>query len=582
MLLKTLNYNEMKRRYIYAIAAVTMLFAFSCTEKWDEHYEPGSKTVDSDIVEVVDMSAEEYIQTNSDLSSISTLFEEQDVYTKLETKDQLFTVLVYSNSVMSGAQIENANFFANTCVSDLAFTPTKLVDGLSIKMWNGKYLEVSVEKTASTTEYFIANSRISKIIQVDNGFVYVMSDAIYAPKSLYEFLTELGDEYSMFKDLVFEYEESAFDRENSIPVGVDNTGNTVYDSVFVSKNLLMDRYDSGGSDSWNMRSEFFSSTVLVPNNTLVKGALDKAYQDVRDALNREPNANDSLKFEQFIIKSAFYSSMLTPEQLDGTEDLYSVSGYIEGESASTPGVQWRPTVQKVNTSSPVTLSNGVAYYTTALKIPNNVVVYRIKNRFYIWEYCNETEKEEYYKWEGLGDISIVDDGGFGPLGPWPFVPYKTVRAWPTDEAKANESVCSVELTGISLKEDGTVAVVMVPPGEYSFSMGFKSNKFPHTFQIYFNDELVNDNVNPNIHYDRTGNGFPEGYVPADWGSVTNRAKYYDCDGAEIGIVTITGTELQPIKIKVASNDIAAIAASGNTKGRYQLYCWTLRPTENNY
>ena len=83
-----------------------------------------------------------------------------------------------------------------------------------------------------------------------------------------------------------------------------------------------------------------------------------------------------------------------------------------------------------------------------------------------------------------------------------------MRAWPTDEAKANESVCSVELTGISLKEDGTVAVVMVPPGEYSFSMGFKSNKFPHTFQIYFNDELVSDDVNPNIHYDRTNNGFP--------------------------------------------------------------------------
>ncbi|WP_163707307.1 hypothetical protein [Mangrovibacterium lignilyticum] len=572
----------MKRSYLFTIAAVIMLLSFSCSEKWDQHYLPSDKEVNSDLVEVVDMSAEEYIQSTADLSEIADLFTNQEIFTRLEGKDQQFTVFVYSNSVMSGAQIDEPDFFAETCVSDLAFTPTKLVDGLSIQMWNGKYLEVSVEKTTSTTDYFVADSRIAKIIQVNNGYVYLMSDAIFAPKSLYEVLNSLGPDYSAFKELVFNYEERVFDRDNSVPVGVDNTGNTVYDSVFVTKNLLMDRYSSGGSETWTMRSEFYASTMLIPNNTLVEGALSKAYQDVRDALNREPNANDSLKFEQYIIKSAFYDYVVSADSLDGVTDIYSVSGYIEGESASTPGVQWRPSVQKVNTANPLTLSNGVAYYTTALKIPNNVVIHRIKNRFYIWEYCNETEKAEYYKWVGLGDISITDDGGFGPLGPWPFVPYKTVRAWPTDEAKASESVCSVELTGISLKEDGTVAVVMVPPGEYHLRMGFKSNKFPHTFQIYFNDELVNDNINPNIHYDRTGLGYAEGYVPADWAAVSNRSSYYDCDGAEIGIVTITGTELQPIKIKVSSDDIAAIAASGNTKGRYQLYCWTLRPTENNY
>lgn len=572
----------MKRTYLYAIAAVMMLFSFACTDKWDQHYTPGEKEVGSGIVEVVDMSAEAYIQSESDLSAIAALFTEQEVFTKMGEKDQLFTVLVYSNAVMGAAQIEEPDFFANTCVSNLAFTPTKLVDGLSIQMWNGKYLEVSVEANASTTDYFIAGSQIVKIIQVDNGFVYVMGEPIYAPKSMYEFLKGLGDNnYGLFKELVFKYEERAFDRENSVPVGVDNTGNTVYDSVFVTKNLLMDRYNSGGSETWNMRSEFFTSTLLVPNNNLVEGALTKAYQDVRDALNREPNANDTLKFEHYIIKSAFYDRALTVEELEGTEDLFSVSGYIEGESASTPGVQWKPSVQKVNTAAPVTLSNGLAYYTTALKIPNNVVIHRIKNRFYLWEYCNENEKNEYFVWDGMDDISIDDSGGFGPLGPWPFIPYKTVRAWPSAEAQANNAPVSVEYTGIALKEDGTVAVVMVPPGEYNLRMGFQSNKYPYRLEIYFNDELVDDNVNPNIHYDRTGLGFPEGYVPADWTAVTNRASYYDCDGGQIGVVTITGTELQPIKIKILSRDIAELRET-TSKARYQLYCWTLRPTENNY
>lgn len=574
----------MKKRYRNTILMAVMLLYFGCSEKWEQHYELTDKEVESNIVEVADMAAQEYIQSNSDLSAIAGLFVEQDIFTRMEEKDQLFTVLVYSNSVMGSAQIGEPEFFANTCVSNLAFTPTKLVDGLSIQMWNGKYLEVSVEKTASTTNYFIAGSPIEKVIEVNDGFVYVMGEAIYAPKSMYEFLNGLGENYSLFKDLVFGYEEKAFDRENSVPVGVDETGNTVYDSVFVTKNLLMDRFNSGGGEKWNMRSEYYTSTLLVPNNTLVEGALTKAYQDVRDALNRDPNANDTLKFEQYVIKSAFYDQLLTPEQLDGGQDIYSVDGYVEDETASTPGVQWKPSVQKVNTANPVDLSNGVAYYTTKLKIPNNVVIHRIKNRFYIWEYCNETEKEEYFVWDGLNEISIDDNGGFGPIGPWPFIPYKCIRAWPTEEAKANGDPVSVECTGISLKEDGTVSVVMVPPGEYYLRMGFQANNYPWRMEIYFNDELVASDVNPNGgHYDRYGGSYyPEGFNPSDWTAVTSKAGNYDRDGMDIGVVTVTGEELKPIKIKILSRDIAEIGATGDSKARLEIYHWCLRPTENNY
>jgi len=572
----------MKKNYIIAIVVLLMGISFSCTDKWDEHYAPKETIVSSDFVIVSDLTAKEYIESTTDLSSMATLFDEQGVFDQLDSKDQRFTVLVYANSTLASASYTDPEFFAETCVCDVAFTPTKLVDGLSIQMWNGKYLTVNVVTGDTETQYYIAESEIENIVQVNDGYVYVMKSPIYAPRSLYEVLTELGDDYSLFRDMVLSYEEKVFDKDNSIPTGVDATGNTVYDSVFVTKNLLMDRYTSGGSDYWNMRSEYFNSTMLIPSNELVENALEDAYQYVKDALSRAPNANDTLKFEQFIVKSAFYDYVLTPENLDGETDLYSVSGYIEDESTATDAMQWKPTVQKVDTSNPVTLSNGVAYYTTALKIPNNVVIWRIKNRFYYWDYCSETEKEEYFKWDGLENISISDNGGFGPLGEWPYVAYKTVRAWPTQDAKDNASPVSVEITGIALQDDGTVTVVMVPPGEYYLRMGFQSNKYPYLVDIYFNDELVKEDLNPNIHYDRTGIGYPEGYVWKDWYATSNKAAYYDCDGGNIATVTVTGTELQPIKIKILSKDIAALGAAGNSKARYELYCWTLRPTENNY
>jgi hypothetical protein len=562
------------------MATVMLFIAVSCKDKWDEHYSKQETVINSDLVEVTGSSVEEYIQSSSELSTISGLFEENGIYGTMGTKDQLFTVLVYKNDKLSGANIEDAEFFAKTSVCDLGLTPSKLADGYSIQMWNGKYLAVMVEGGTTGSNIFIAGSKLNSVVQANNGFIYFMEDLIFAPKSMYEMLTNLGPDYSMFKDLVFSLEERAFDRDNSVPVGVDETGNTVYDSVFVTRNLLMDRYNSGGSETWNMRSEFYSSTMLVPSNTLIAQALENAYNDVQNALNRKPTAADSTKFKEWIVKSTFYNQVLGPEQLNGTDDIYSVSGYKEGESASTDGTQWKPTVQKVNTSNPMTLSNGVAYYITSLKIPNNVVIYRIKNRFYLWENCSSEEKDLYFKWTNLENPDIYDNGGFGPIGPWPFVAYKCLRAYPTADATANKLPVSVECTGIALNDDGSVSVALVPPGEYYLRMGFRSDKYPWRMNIYFNDELVAEGANPNgAHYDRTKLGYPEGYNWRDWFSTTNKSNFYDCDGMEVATVTVTGTGLQPVKFKIVSDDMTQGSGSRN---RMIIYNWTLRPTTENY
>jgi len=570
----------MKKIYSTITISFILLLTFSCSDKWDDHYDQGAIVINSDAVKVVNSSAKEYISSESGLSSISDLYEEQGIYETMDAKDQLFTMLVYSNETMAGATIDDPDFFAKTGVCDLAFTPSKLTDGLSMQMWNGKYLAVSVKEGTAGNEVFIAGSKIKSVVQVNNGFVYLMESPVYAPKSLYEVLNDLDGNYSLFKELVFSYEEKVFDQSNSIPVGVDVTGNTVYDSVFVVKNTLMDRYNSGGSETWNMRSEYYSSTMLIPSNDLVENALGNAYDYVREALNREPTESDSTKFREWIVKSSFYDHVLTPEELTGDEDLYSVSGRLEGATASTDGVQWRPSVQHVNTANPVTLSNGVAYYETSLKIPNNVVIYRIKNRFYVWDNCSEAEKSEYFKWTNLENPDIYDNGTFGPIGPWPVIYYKCLRAYPTAEATENKLPVSVECTGIALNEDGTVSVAMVPPGEYYLRMGFRSDKLPWRLDIYFNGELVAETVNPNNgHYDRYGVGYPEGYNYRDWYSTNNKAANYDHDGFDVAVVTVKGTELQPIKIKMVSNDMTQGTGSRN---RMIMYHWCLRPTDNNY
>lgn len=65
-----------------------------------------------------------------------------------------------------------------------------------------------------------------------NGYLYLLDQAINAPRSMYEIIENLGEDYSIFREMILSRNVLTFDRDASKVVGVDNTGNTVYDSVF--------------------------------------------------------------------------------------------------------------------------------------------------------------------------------------------------------------------------------------------------------------------------------------------------------------------------------------------------------------
>ena len=63
--------------------------------------------------------------------------------------------------------------------------------------------------------------------------------------------------------------------------------------------------------------------------------------------------------------------------------------------------QWRTTVQQVDLEDPVSLSNGIAYYVKEMKIPTNVLIYRVKDFMRWYEYLSEEEKALYFDNENL-------------------------------------------------------------------------------------------------------------------------------------------------------------------------------------
>ena len=143
-------------------------------------------------------------------------------------------------------------------------------------------------------------------------------------------------------------------------------------------------------------------------------------------------------------------------------------------------------------------SNGLLYEIEELKIPNNVIISRIKSLVHYYEYLTDEEKSTLYTLKG----NINDNGE--TVAPT----MSTLDATPKPEILPNYIVFhmsgselyndefSVEFTPLERYVDGgsyKARVMMVPPGEYDFYMGFHSMVHPYV-NFYVNDELLMRNA----------------------------------------------------------------------------------------
>lgn len=594
------------------------LFAFSvgcgfvaattaCSD-WNDHYDEAAVATTS--LEVYQGDIVSYLKANSDLSQISAIFEQTGAYQSTDASKQ-YTFVVADNSTMSGATIADPSLFANNCISDAAVTPSELVDGFGINNRAGKTIWVYGQGSSLK----IDNFGIKKTVKTDNGFVYVIDGVLPVRLSVYEYLKSLGDDYSQFKALVAKYEQRVFDREHSAAKGVNQAGEVVYDTVWVTRNTLMDRYTDGGVEQWNMRDENYVTTMFVPNNQQVETALRSALDSIPSWLNREATEADREKFEEWIVRACFSDKRLETEQVDAqAEDFTTVGGYkmVVDERADETTYKaadetwWRPSVQTVDTQNRVNLSNGYAYMCTNLKIPNHIVIYRVKTRFYqIWNAANIRNDEEmadrYFTWENLGLIatSISTLASYDALYKygWPIIDYNLLSACPTDQAIDDSLTVAVEYFGLVYDEAEDLALpVNLPAGEYYLRMGFDRTT-SYTINIFFNGNFVWEGRADVMNADRIANdiptygimapGYPEGFDPDDWREYDANVAAYDTDGYTVGIVSMKRNG--NFRIRVESKDMAyrstiRSTAAGDSSNKFQMlmYHWCLRPTHNNY
>ncbi len=550
----------------------------SCSElKDDDHYGNTDTQISNNELKIVSMSSQEYINSRSDLSGMNELFASQGIYDELSQKGQLSTILVVTNDHFRKPE-EKTEFITRSHVSDISISPANLEDGTRLMMWHGKYVNVSIDelgKEGNIVDHILFNNgAVKEVVKTSTGYVYVISDMIETPTSLYDYINDLPEEYSIFREMVLASGGKEFDRTNSKAIGINDQGNTVYDSIFIYRNTFFEAVN------FDMNSESLTATLLLPSNEVINQALDDAHQRLAAW---EMERSDSI-MKDWILKSSFYSKRYSPAEMQTTEtsDLKSIFG-----------TQWRTNVQQVDVTEPTELSNGIVYKVRKLHLPNNLLMYRLKDYFYYYENCTDEQKETYFKRVHLNFKECATEvAAWSPLpGVWPYHENRVIRFdKPSDIADGDGF--QLDFTPVKLGEDGLVRPYLFPPGAYRFAMGSVQNQgLGITVSVLIDGQEVAKSrtitwgSSTEFHYDRgttLSNTHPEGFDASYVREVggNSKAANYDTDGGqmmeELVIPDLKG-DGTPVQIVMRLK-----CESWEGKTNVKLHHWCLRPTVNNY
>ncbi len=560
------------------IMLLALGIAAACSELEDDnHYGNSDTVISNNELKIVNISSAEYIKSRSDLSSMDQLFQAQGIYEELQKKGQLSTMLVVTNDHFKSPE-EKTEFVTRSHVSDISISPANLEDGTRLMMWHGKYVNVAIDSIGlqgNIIDHILFNNgAVKEVVKTTTGYIYVISEMIETPTSLYDFINDLGDDYSIFREMVLASGGKEFDRANSKAIGVNDQGNTVYDSVFIYRNTFFENVN------FDMNSESLTATMLLPSNNVINDALADAHQRL-DAW--EMTRSDSI-MKDWILKTSFFARRYTQAQMQTTE---------EQDLKSIFGTQWRTNVQQVDVTEPIELSNGIVYKVKKMHLPNNLLMYRLKDYFYYYENCTDEQKAEFFKAVNLNFKECnTEVAAWSPLpGVWPYHENRIIRFDKPSEI-ADDDGFQLDFTPIKLNDDGTVRPWLFPPGAYRFAMGSVQNQNLDIVVTVFADgqeiaktRAITWGTSTEFHYDRgttLSNTHPEGfdatYVREVGGN--SKAANYDTDGGqmldELVIPDIKG-DGSPVRI-VMRLTCATWAGKTNVK----IHHWCLRPTANNY
>ncbi len=246
---------------------LVIIIATACTKQWDDHYNVYPETVDKNMWDV--------IQSDPQFSSFVQIIKEAKMDT-LFLSDISYTIFAPTNDAVS-------NFVGTKQFSNVVLAYHFSSHFINVSSIQGKrQVQTLTEKFA----LFERNGNDVKIDEVEvvaesplyrNGKFFTMGEVIEPKPNLYEYYQFTNPVFSQYIDT---QDTIILDKEKSKPLGFDEDGNTVYDTVSIVANKFEMKY-------FPVKHEFrnYTTTIVFPKEEDYQSALNVMAQSLGGEYN---------------------------------------------------------------------------------------------------------------------------------------------------------------------------------------------------------------------------------------------------------------------------------------------------------
>jgi hypothetical protein len=366
----------------FLLMFVFMLSFFSsCEEEWDEHYQVTDERVDLKLMEAL-------IRDNN-YSKFLELITAYGLDT-LISKDQSKTLFIPTNEAFEHLNAEDTTGIMKQLlsyhISPTLFLTNNIIHERLLFTNSGKYVTIF----SADDGFFYDSIRIDSTSPLFlDGKYYVLSEVALPQPNIYEYMqlySPFMKEYVDSKDTLY------LDKNMSIPIGYNDEGETVYDSVYTRLNLFEDTYFPVSEEFRKRRATFILFTQEQYDDA-ISGMATNMGIDVSDIPQKWQNE----VFLPDVINNSIYEGSLDYTEFNDT--LINIKG---DSTFIDPG--------NIDPESKFNCSNGIVYNYRNFQVPEELYARQLK--FEGEEFCDSLGLGRLV-WES-SQVSVDADVSFNP------------------------------------------------------------------------------------------------------------------------------------------------------------------------
>lgn len=346
-----MRYNEYIKNFSMAIAlGVALILINACTlnKEWEPYYDQPGEHLGKNLMDL--------LRANENYS----IFLEKVVETGFDSilvKDQYFTVFVPENSAFDNLPEYSAEQWKDIIGFHICYESLFVRDfgEVNVLSYPGKYLKIRSEGDIG---YRISEASIN-LENTDqncsNGVMHEIDKLLVPRDNIYEFIMGLGDDFSLLKRYINSMDKVAMDYENSTRIGVDEDGNTIYDTVWIRSNHYLDNIAL-------IDNESSSITGILVSDDQIMQSLNGANEYFGNV--SELGDDDFMRLLSIAYSASFFNGIYAREELPS--ELISVEGkrLVFGDVTFSDEVN-------------IELSNGTVHFLSEFNIPKSFYLYPI-------------------------------------------------------------------------------------------------------------------------------------------------------------------------------------------------------------